>query len=86
MYRLRIIAGPNGSGKTTLTKDLQENYHLNFGYYVNADEIEHTLKTERKISFNLYNLDISFEIFNEFFVGHSLKDNCTDVRFTISRN
>lgn len=51
MFRLRIIAGPNGSGKTTLTKSLEKNYQFNFGYYINADEIETKLKKDRKISF-----------------------------------
>jgi predicted ABC-type ATPase len=37
--RLLIIAGPNGSGKTTLTTRL-----LDFGEYINADEIALTLK------------------------------------------
>jgi predicted ABC-type ATPase len=36
--RLLIIAGPNGSGKTTLTTRLRE-FGLDFGEYVNADEI-----------------------------------------------
>jgi predicted ABC-type ATPase len=36
--RLLIIAGPNGSGKTTLTNRLRE-FGLDFGEYINADEI-----------------------------------------------
>jgi predicted ABC-type ATPase len=40
--RLLIIAGPNGSGKTTLTTRLRE-FGLDFGEYVNADEIALTL-------------------------------------------
>jgi predicted ABC-type ATPase len=36
--RLLVIAGPNGSGKTTLTTRLRE-FGLDFGEYINADEI-----------------------------------------------
>ena len=40
--QLLVIAGPNGSGKTTLTTRLRE-FGLDFGEYVNADEIALTL-------------------------------------------
>ncbi|MGL5136550.1 MAG: hypothetical protein ACRC7G_02165 [Beijerinckiaceae bacterium] len=40
--RLLVIARPNGSGKTTLTTRLHE-FGLDFGAYVNADEIALTL-------------------------------------------
>lgn len=46
--RLRVFAGPNGSGKSTVIKYIK-NYIINgnpvdFGYYINADEIGETLK------------------------------------------
>jgi predicted ABC-type ATPase len=41
--RLRIFAGPNGSGKSTMIdairKEKVNGRHVDFGYYVNADEI-----------------------------------------------
>lgn len=40
--RMRVIAGPNGSGKTTILSELQDDW---IGVYVNADEIEKTLRT-----------------------------------------
>jgi predicted ABC-type ATPase len=40
---LTVIAGPNGSGKSTLTRNLQQE-GVDFGVYINADEIELTLK------------------------------------------
>jgi predicted ABC-type ATPase len=40
--RLLIVAGPNGSGKTTLTNRLR-GMGLDFGEYINADEIALTL-------------------------------------------
>lgn len=39
---LTIIAGPNGSGKSTLTEVLRRQ-GIDFGVYINADEIEKTL-------------------------------------------
>jgi predicted ABC-type ATPase len=39
--RLRLFAGPNGSGKTTILERIPKK--LNFGYIVNADDIEKAL-------------------------------------------
>lgn len=86
MFRLRIIAGPNGSGKTTLTKSLEKNYQFNFGYYINADEIETKLKKDRKISFEKYNLSISAEEFDSSFTIHPLHENSANIKFRIERN
>lgn len=86
MHRLRPIAGPNGSGKTTLTKDLKENYNLNFGYYINADDIEKLLKQNNKISFVRYNLKIKEDSYKSFFDNHLLSKLCSNVSFKIKRN
>ncbi|MEO7177789.1 MAG: hypothetical protein ABIW83_03005 [Allosphingosinicella sp.] len=37
-----MIAGPNGSGKSTLTDQLRS-AGIDFGRYINADEIDGTL-------------------------------------------
>ncbi|MGN6196772.1 MAG: zeta toxin family protein [Ginsengibacter sp.] len=39
--RMRVFAGPNGSGKTTLINKLKD--LVQFGIYVNADDIEKTI-------------------------------------------
>ena len=39
--RLRVLAGPNGSGKSTIQSELKPEW---IGVFVNADEIERTLK------------------------------------------
>lgn len=52
--RLRLFAGPNGSGKTTILERIPK--EVNFGYIVNADEIEKTLAQEGKYSFNEQNI------------------------------
>ena len=48
--RLRLFAGPNGSGKTTILERIPK--EVNFGYIVNADEIEKILAQEGKYSLN----------------------------------
>jgi predicted ABC-type ATPase len=59
MVRLRLIAGPNGSGKTTLTHFLRQQLNLNFGYYINADDLEMWLKRNGRISFHRFGLRVS---------------------------
>jgi len=39
--RLRVLAGPNGSGKSTIQSELKPEW---IGVFINADEIERTLK------------------------------------------
>lgn len=56
--RLRVFAGPNGSGKSTVIKEIREtevhdNIKLDFGIYINADDIAKNLKTG-KFSFASY--------------------------------
>lgn len=48
--RLRVFAGPNGSGKSTIIESVR-NYDtgftkINFGYYINADDIANQLKSD----------------------------------------
>lgn len=59
--RLRILAGPNGSGKTSVYQVLLKNGHPNFGILVNADDIEHLLKTKGILSFQDYSIDAEEE-------------------------
>lgn len=55
--RLRIIAGPNGSGKTSFYLALSKMEHPRLGIFINADDIESTLKTKGIISFSDYCLE-----------------------------
>lgn len=57
--RMRVFAGPNGSGKSTIIKYVRE-YHvegkaIDFGIYVNADDIARDLRNN---AFNLENYAI----------------------------
>src|SRR4051812_43744234 len=85
MPRLRIIAGPNGSGKTKLTTFLKDTHHLNFGYYINADNIEQVLRTNGKISFRRFNISVDPAVFQQFYDDHPLR-NRSELSFEISRN
>lgn len=60
--RLRVFAGPNGSGKSTIIESVR-NYDtgftkINFGYYINADEIAARLK---KSHFDFGKFDIAIK-------------------------
>ncbi len=63
--RMRVFAGPNGSGKTTIIVELKNQY--SFGVYVNADDIEATLKEYKKLDLRLYQLTLHTEQVQDFF-------------------
>lgn len=63
--RLRIFAGPNGSGKSTLLVDLRGRFSL--GVYVNADDIEHTLREKGFLHFSDFNLVVTQQQLLDFF-------------------
>ncbi len=48
--RMRVFAGPNGSGKSTVVESVRhykvDDRLLDFGYYVNADEIAKQLRSK----------------------------------------
>ena len=69
--RLRLFAGPNGSGKTTILERIPK--EVNFGYIVNADEIEKTLAQESKYSLSEQNISTDTELLQHYFrnVGFS---------------
>jgi predicted ABC-type ATPase len=66
--RLRLFAGPNGSGKSTFIEKF-ESYDPRYklGIYVNADEIEKTLKKEYFLDINNYKIQFKTEEIQEFF-------------------
>src|SRR5438132_3053503 len=51
---MRMVAGPNGSGKTTLIEMLRTIIRL--GIYINADDIETTLKKKPVLHFEDYSI------------------------------
>ncbi len=73
MPRLRIIAGPNGSGKSHLTRKLRTDYQINWGHYVNADDLETALRNTGRIAFADFGLSLSGDDFKGFYDTHVLK-------------
>jgi predicted ABC-type ATPase len=63
--RMRVFAGPNGSGKTTIILDLKTKY--SFGVYVNADDIEATLREYRKLDLRWYQVTTNTSRVQDFF-------------------
>jgi predicted ABC-type ATPase len=55
--RMRVFAGPNGSGKTTIINKLKT--EINFGVYVNADDIEQALSKDGFILLSDYCINIT---------------------------
>lgn len=51
MKRMRVFAGPNGSGKSTLVHYITQKFQLNYGYIVNADDIEQQLRKDKRFQF-----------------------------------
>jgi predicted ABC-type ATPase len=67
--RLRVFAGPNGSGKSTLKNVLPEPL---LGVYVNADDIEKTLREHGRLDLAAYGIDASAEALKGFLQRSSL--------------
>jgi predicted ABC-type ATPase len=63
--RMRVFAGPNGSGKTTIITSLKSK--INFGVYINADDIESLLTQHKEFSFGQYHLNIEEPALQDFF-------------------
>src|ERR1700710_2300858 len=77
--RLRVFAGPNGSGKSTVI-DFIRKYKVNdkkveFGYYINADDIAGALKTDDGYSFSQYDFDAVVEEFDQIVAESGLLNN-----------
>ncbi len=64
---MRVFAGPNGSGKTTIFKGILTQKKVQLGVYVNADDIEQTLRSTGKLLFSNYQLAVSEQQVKEFF-------------------
>lgn len=76
--RLRILAGPNGSGKTSIYNDLRDSFH--WGVFVNADNIESTLKKNGEIDLSVFGVvGVKNAVFKEAFnqSSQAQKSTCT---------
>lgn len=89
--RLRVIAGPNGSGKSTFIKTFPISSKITLGYYVNADDIEDTLKNEFCLSIDEFGMSFDSEKIQEHFKNSTfapVKLSTKDIwkNFTVRNN
>jgi len=56
-----MFAGPNGSGKSTIFDDINVNYDVDLGIYLNADDFIKTHTLYEKASEDGYAIDLKFE-------------------------
>ena len=68
--RLRIFAGPNGSGKSTIISIVKE-HDVDFGVYVNADDIKTEFVKNGFVDFDFYGFTISESDFKTELVNSS---------------
>lgn len=66
---MRIFAGPNGSGKTTIFKGILADERVSLGVYINADDIEITLREKSTLAFSNLNLEVTESQLKKFFQG-----------------
>jgi len=82
--RLRMFAGPNGSGKSTIFDDININYDVDLGIYLNADEIEKQLKSNHEILLSDFNLSSDdYQNFDDFIKNHTLFEKASEDGYTI---
>ena len=73
--RLREFAGPNGSGKSTVIKFVRkqkiDGRNIDFGHYVNADDIAVSL-TKQRFGFKKYGIKATPKEFTEMALASGL--------------
>jgi predicted ABC-type ATPase len=77
--RLRVFAGPNGSGKSTLVKFITSNFHIPFGYFVNADNIEKELRETGCFDFSNCGIQVIPKVFNDFAKGSTFNEKANEM-------
>jgi predicted ABC-type ATPase len=87
--RLRVFAGPNGSGKTTIVKKFPKKIPL--GVFVNADELEKSLKEDGYINLKRFGIRATTKEIREFINQASITQKKLDgknihFRFAIRNN
>lgn len=72
---MRVFAGPNGSGKSTVINSIRtkriKGKAIDFGYYINADDISLQLKEDR-FSFSPFDIKVSNKEFMAIAVASGL--------------
>jgi predicted ABC-type ATPase len=75
---MRLFAGPNGSGKSSVIeyvkKQKVDGFPIDFGIYVNADDIAKSLR-ENTFSFHTYEINITNKEFQTLTLASGLINN-----------
>jgi predicted ABC-type ATPase len=78
-----MFAGPNGSGKSTIFNQIGEK--VDFGVYLNADNIEAELNISNKIKLtDFVDIDVSNEFLQKYIKDHSILQKANDSGLSIS--
>ena len=81
--RLRMFAGPNGSGKSTIINLIKQK--VDFGVYLNADDIEGELKKSNKIDLkSFFDKEVTDSELQDYIMNHSLLKKANDSGLSIS--
>lgn len=92
--RLRIFAGPNGSGKSTVIEYVRkykvEGKTIDFGYYINADDIARQL-SEGSFTFDVFdivtsNVEFQATALTSGLINHDFPENVFGKAYTFSKN
>lgn len=80
--KLRVFAGPNGSGKSTVIEQVrlykENNKSIEFGYYINSDDIGKILKSKNPFSF----LDFKIKTSHTEFIRTAIESGLLSQDFT----
>lgn len=71
--RLRIFAGSNGAGKSTLFKYIKNDFKINLGLFINADEIFSSILKNNSFNFSEYKIQTNLREFLNFYSNHGLR-------------
>ena len=70
--RIRMFAGPNGSGKSTIFTNVRRQFYS--GVFVNADQIERTLRLQGFVNLHNYNIIASTRSLDDFITSFGLAE------------
>ncbi len=80
--KLRIIGGPNGSGKSYFINEVKNKNYFHLSNYVNADDIETSLKNIGQFDFNNFNFYTNQEEFIQHIDASTFK---TEIKIEVKR-
>ena len=82
--RMRVFAGPNGSGKSHLFHDLYISKKFKTPYFLNADDIERSLRERGFIHLYSFGLKLKESSFSNYLTSSSLKKKAEEEGFAFN--